>query len=298
MTRPALVSVIIPTYNYGRYLEKAIRSCIDQTYRNVEVIVVDDGSTDDTRKVVEQFGGDVFYLFQENAGVSAARNAGLRRAKGEFIVFLDADDFMLDESIALRVEILQRYPDIGVVFTDTSSCDTEGNLFRKEREKKDSVSDRFYEGLLLGQLRFQTGAAMVRSSIAKRFEFPLHLSNGEDIVYFSKVFFTTKAYFISRPTVVNLHHDDSLRHRVDEILRQDMALVTTVLDDPFYRGALEYMRKDLTTRRHLELFRRLYLSGEGARARRHYWQAISARPASLLKISYLSKFVKSFLLQK
>jgi hypothetical protein len=104
----------------------------------------------------------------------------------------------------------------------------------KATEGEDGPAERCCERLLLGQLRFQTGAAMMRGQIAKMFEFPLHLANGEDLVYFAKVFFATKAYALSRPTVVNLHHDDSLRHNVDEILRQDMSLVTTVLDDPFY----------------------------------------------------------------
>ncbi len=297
-TRVPLVSVIIPTYNYGRYLGKALASCRDQTYQGLEIIVVDDGSTDDTRGVVERFGPDPVYIFQENQGVSRARNTGLDRARGELITFLDADDYLLPDSIAARVEILQSRPDIGIVFSDTYSCDGEGNLSYKEKGRRDSVSERFYEDLLLRHLRFQTSAAMMRSSLAKRFSFPPELSNGEDIVYFSKVFFAAKGYFLARPTVVNLHHEDSLRHNVDEVLRQDMAFVGAVLDDPFYGGALEYMRNELTSKRHLDLFRRLYLAHEGARARRHYMKAIAVRPASLFKLSYLSKAIRSFFMTR
>ncbi len=289
-----LVSVIVPTYNYGRYLGKALDSCKSQTYKRLEIIVVDDGSTDNTRGVVEGFGPDLVYIFQENQGVSRARNAGLIAARGELITFLDADDYLLPDSIAARVEILRSGPDIGIVFSDTLSCDAEGNLSYKEKEKKDRISGRFYEELLLHHLRFQTSAAMMRSSLAKRFSFPPELSNGEDIVYFSKVFFAAKGYFLATPTVVNLHHEDSLRHDVDEVLRQDMAFVGAVLDDPFYGGALDYMRNELTSKRHLDLFRRLYLAHEGARARRHYMKAVAIRPASLFKLSYLSKAIRSF----
>jgi glycosyltransferase involved in cell wall biosynthesis len=293
-----LVSVIIPTYNYGRYLGKALASCKSQTYKRLEIIVVDDGSTDDTRGVVERFGPDPVYIFQENKGVSRARNTGLEVARGELLTFLDADDYLLPDSIAARAEILRSRPDIGIVFSDTYSCDAQGNLSYKEKGKGDRVSERFYEDLLLRHLRFQTSAAMMRSSLAKRFSFPPELSNGEDIVYFSKVFFAAKGYFLARPTVVNLHHEDSLRHNVDEVLRQDMAFVGAVLDDPFYGGALDYMRNELTSKRRLELFRRLYLAHEGARAREHYMKAIAIRPASLFKLSYLSKALRSFFMTR
>ena len=295
---PPLVSIIIPTYNYGRYVAKAIRSCLDQNYGSLEIIVVDDGSVDDTAEIVRGFGTRVVYIFQENRGVSAARNAGLHRAGGSFVAFLDADDYLMEDSVAVRAEVLQNHPDIGIVFTDTYSSDGEGNVYYHGRGRKDRVSDRFYEDLLLRHLRFQTSAAMIRAPLAKRFLFPVHLSNGEDVVYFSKVFFASRGCFLAKPTVVNLHHDDSLRHDVNEILRQGMSFVTAILDDPFYEGGLEYMRKELTSKRHLELFRRLYRAKEGARAREHYVKALRVRPASALNLSYLSKAVRSLFLPK
>jgi len=293
-----LVSVIIPTYNYGRYLGKALQSLEEQTCRNLEVIVVDDGSTDDTKSVVARFAPAIVYLYQENRGVSSARNTGLQRASGEFITFLDADDYLLADSLEATAAVLQARPDIGIVFTDTYSCDAEGRLSHKEKGGRDRVSDRFYEELLLGHLRFQTSGTMMRSSLAKRFLFPEDLSNGEDHVYFAKVFFAGKGYFLARPTVVNLHHEDSLRHQVDGTIRQEAAFISAVLDDPFYGGALEYMRRKLTSKRWLEIFRRLYLSGEGPRAREYYMKAVATRPSSLFKLSYLSKAVKSFLRTK
>lgn len=295
---PPLVSIIIPTYNYGRYLAKAIRSCLEQTYGNLEIVIVDDGSTDDTREIVQGFDDRVVYVFQQNQGVSAARNSGLDRASGAFVAFLDADDYLMEDSVDVRAQVLMDHPEIGIVFTDTYSCDAEGNVYHKGRNRKDRVSNRFYEELLLRHLRFQTSAAMIRASLAKRFSFPRHLSNGEDLVYFSKVFFAAQGYFLARPTVVNLHHEDSLRHDVNETLRGGMAFVTAVIDDPFYEGALGYMRKELTAKRHLELFRKLYRSGEGASARRHYMKALSIRPASALKLTYLSKAVKSIFLHR
>ena len=130
-----LVSVIIPTYNYGRYLGKALASCRDQTYKGLEIIVVDDGSTDDTRGVVERFGPDVVYIFQENQGVSRARNTGLAVGRGELLTFLDADDYLLPDSIAARVEILRSRPDIGIVFSDTFPATRRGTFHTGKRGK-------------------------------------------------------------------------------------------------------------------------------------------------------------------
>src|SRR5437764_10734914 len=89
---PGLVSVVIPSYNRAYIVGQAIESALQQTHRPVEVLVADDGSTDDTRRVVEGYGPPVRYFYQPNAGVSAARNLGLRHARGEFIALLDSDD--------------------------------------------------------------------------------------------------------------------------------------------------------------------------------------------------------------
>ncbi len=94
-----LVSVIIPAYNYEGYVGFAIKSALVQSYLNVEIIVVDDGSTDCTAEVVYSFGSRVRYIRKSNGGLSSARNLGIRRAKGEFLLFLDADDELEPEAI-------------------------------------------------------------------------------------------------------------------------------------------------------------------------------------------------------
>lgn len=87
-----MVSVIIPNYNHGRYLGDAIDSILAQTYTNYEIIVIDDGSTDNSREVAARYGDKINYIYKENAGLSAARNTGIRHSEGEFIALLDADD--------------------------------------------------------------------------------------------------------------------------------------------------------------------------------------------------------------
>ncbi len=113
--RPATVSVIIPTYNYGCYLPDAVESVLSQTYPIHEIIVVDDGSTDDTREVVGQFADKIIYVNQENQGLSGARNTGIRRATGELIAFLDSDDLWYPTKIAEQVEVIEDDSEIGMV---------------------------------------------------------------------------------------------------------------------------------------------------------------------------------------
>ena len=91
MTR-TLVSVVIPTFNYARFVGDAVESALGQTYPDLEVIVVDDGSTDDTQRMLKRFGSRIRYVYQNNRGLSAARNTGIRLANGEWIALLDSDD--------------------------------------------------------------------------------------------------------------------------------------------------------------------------------------------------------------
>ena len=112
------VSVLIPAFNCAPYIGEAIESVLGQTYKDVEVVIVDDGSTDDTWKVVARYRGLVTAIRQDRRGVSAARNEALRRARGEFIALLDADDVYLPEKLELQVQALDRYPEAGLVFTD------------------------------------------------------------------------------------------------------------------------------------------------------------------------------------
>jgi GT2 family glycosyltransferase len=122
---PGLVSIVIPTYNRAYIIGQAIESVLAQTYDNVEVVVVDDGSTDDTAAVVGRYGPKVRYIRQANAGVSAARNRGLREARGEFLALLDSDDAWLPWKAEAQVAVLRAFPDVGMVWTDMVAVDAQ-----------------------------------------------------------------------------------------------------------------------------------------------------------------------------
>lgn len=112
MNNEPLVSVIIPSYNHAQYVVEAITSVLAQSYKNIEIIVIDDGSKDNTKEVLEPYAkeGKINYIYQTNRGLSAARNTGLKAARGHFIKFLDSDDLIYPEQIKKQVEHINDNP--------------------------------------------------------------------------------------------------------------------------------------------------------------------------------------------
>ncbi len=106
------VSVIIPTYNRAEYITQAIDSVLAQTYTDYEIIVVDDGSADNTKDVLLPYMDRIRYIYQENAGASAARNTGIKAAKGDWVAFLDSDDEWLPGKLAVQIRAVERHPQL------------------------------------------------------------------------------------------------------------------------------------------------------------------------------------------
>lgn len=130
------VSVIIPTYNRGWIVKEAIESVLAQDYRDFELIVVDDGSTDNTDDILNSYRGDIMVFRQENQGVSAARNRGLAEASGRFIAFLDSDDLWLSQKLFRQVEFFNKNPDAQICQTEETWIRKGVRVNPKKRHKK------------------------------------------------------------------------------------------------------------------------------------------------------------------
>jgi len=128
-----LVSVVIATYNMANYLPLAVRSVLTQTYKNLELLVVDDGSTDDTLESIKPLLNDprVRYITQENKGQAAAKNFGIRESNGEYIAFLDADDLWVPEKLDLQIPLFLSSKTLGVVYAKLLYIDETGNKLGK-----------------------------------------------------------------------------------------------------------------------------------------------------------------------
>lgn len=130
-----LVSVVIPSYNRALYIGEAIESVLAQTYHNIEVIVVDDGSTDNTEEVIQPYLSRIMYLQQENAERGASRNSGMRKATGEYLAFLDSDDIWLPSKVEADIKVLTQHPAVGLVYSDIIQIDECGRQIGMLRRK-------------------------------------------------------------------------------------------------------------------------------------------------------------------
>src|SRR5262245_10328005 len=113
----SLISCIVPVFNGERYLRESLDSILAQTYSPLEIIVVDDGSQDSTPEVVASYGSQILYFRQENAGPAVARNRGLELSQGEFIAFIDADDYWHQEKLMCQMSLLEARPEVGFCLT-------------------------------------------------------------------------------------------------------------------------------------------------------------------------------------
>ena len=181
MSPNPLVSVVIPAYNCAPFISETLESVYRQTYTNLEIVLVDDGSTDDTPSALAPHMDRIRYLYQENKGTAAARNAGIQMAKGDLIAFLDNDDLWFPEKIDLQVRVLQEHPECGLVFTDGKEIDGSrvlrdslmANHLQSWIDQRDDQDSRVMHGWLFNELitlNFICSASgvMVRKQSVKR----------------------------------------------------------------------------------------------------------------------------------
>ncbi|HBV97892.1 MAG: hypothetical protein JL50_07610 [Peptococcaceae bacterium BICA1-7] len=169
-----LVSVVIPTFNRAGMLEKAVQSVLTQTFKDIELIVVDDGSGDRTYEIMEKYRGQLKYFFKKNGGVASARNYGLEMASGELIAWLDDDDFFFPGKIGKQVECFIRNPWAGLVYTGHMTVDSTSFRERKSYYVPPYYRDcRSNRDALMGRCFFANSTVMMKRvcfDLAGRFD--------------------------------------------------------------------------------------------------------------------------------
>ena len=162
------VSVIIPAYNGDRYIQEAIAGILAQTYTDYEIIVVDDGSTDNTPQIIKQYGDRIRYFSQINQGVAASRNLGLTKAEGEYIAFLDQDDVFLPHKLASQVALLEQNNSLGIVNSGWQIVDRQGK-FKSAVEPWHQIPNLTTANLIIWKPVF-LGAMLFRRSWLEQIE--------------------------------------------------------------------------------------------------------------------------------
>ncbi len=187
------VSVIIPCYNHGKYLPEAFQSIWLQDYPNIEIIVVDDGSADDTKQVTEKYP-EVKYIYQANQGLSAARNTGIKNSKGEFLVFLDADDWLLPEAIDTNLLYMRQDENIAFVSGAHEKVFIETGKIENEIQE---INENHYWHLLQGNYIGMHATVMYRRSVFNEFLYDTTLKACEDYDLYLKI---SRKYSVSHHT--------------------------------------------------------------------------------------------------
>lgn len=201
------VSVVIPAYNSEAFVAEAIQSALDQSYRDLEVIVVDDGSTDATEKVVRSFPERVVYHHQKNRGAAAARTVGVERAGGEWIAFLDSDDVWYPEKLAVQLEEARRHPGCAFFYSDMDAVDRAGRVLEKDflqarAEQRKKRKKTALDAVAFHDLPFPyPSTVLLKRSLFLRAggfsnDFPAHYH--EDFEFFARLAHSEPMHFILR----------------------------------------------------------------------------------------------------
>lgn len=230
--RPPLVSVVIPNYNYGRYLKNAIESVLEQTYPHVEVIVVDDGSTDDSERVVQDYSERVRWLKQANQGVSAARNRGIRESQGALVAFLDADDAWRADKLAQQVPRFTR-PGVGMVYSGVRFVDEPG---RPLRTRVVGESGRVLRGMALmrgpGVPASGSSAVLRRECLDRIGGFDVTLSTAADWDMWRRVACHYEIEMVREPLIDYRLHGSAMHKNVDVFERDMLRAFERMFADP------------------------------------------------------------------
>ncbi|HNQ23714.1 MAG TPA: glycosyltransferase family A protein [Phycisphaerae bacterium] len=312
---PPVVSIVIPTYNRCGLLARAIESVRAQTFTNWEIVLVDDGSTDDTPRVAADYaarlGDRLHYVQQANAGSSAARNRGIDVARGEFVCFLDADDEFLPRKLERQVALFERRRELGFVYSDFAYVTYDGHRhpsvwadlcrqgFRVPREEIEPglcicTGDLF--DTLLQEYFIATIVGMVRRGVlGAELRFPAGCAYAEEWLFYLKVARACRCGFVNEPLSLHHHVEGSLartdRHRNTQRLHDLLVSMPTELAPLSPRHHRTIRRKLADTSRQLGYD--LYHGGHYRAAAERFAESCRHRPAIAPALHWLDARVRS-----
>jgi glycosyltransferase involved in cell wall biosynthesis len=247
-----LVSIIVPCYNQAQYLNECLESVLGQTYSNWECIIVNDGSTDSVEKVSKEWvkkDSRFKYLYQENTGLSSARNLGLNNAKGDFIQFLDADDIIDAKKILNSISAIKTYEIPSVIVTNFKmfQFDKFDNLKPYCELKAQYLS---FDQILYGwdfKFTIPIHCGLFSSFLLKDFQFPEHIKAKEDWIMWLFIFQKkVNAIFLDETLVFYRSHDASMtkdnKHMLENTLKA-LEYLDEVIQPAKYKSYLFYFLK-------------------------------------------------------
>lgn len=223
-----LISVVIPVFNAEKYLRQALRSALEQTLPPHEIIVVDDGSSDSSREIAASFGSAVTCLTQQHKGCSAARNLATKRSTGDWIAFLDADDYWLPDKLGRQAAVVQADPTIGLVYTGRTEISPDGTSRDVLARQPSWVKKR----LAYANPMFPTTVIAKRTLLIEN-PWPESFQSSVDWWLFYRLSRVTNFAAIAEPTAVYRIHPKSLTSRDWESVLRNGEMVSQEIQKDF-----------------------------------------------------------------
>jgi glycosyltransferase involved in cell wall biosynthesis len=220
------ISVVIPAYNAERFIASAIDSVLSQTVSPMEIIVVDDGSRDNTRLIVERYNDTVKYFHQTNAGPSAARNRGVREARGEWIAFLDSDDYWDKNHLDLLLKNAQDHPDGVLIYCGKKWVDKDGNSLSSELKQTTFPSGWIFNNMFAANYINTASVVLVKRSVFIDLGgFDEQLRIAEDYDLWLRISAVAPIYGVSAYTLNYRRHDCNLTLQFDKQYKADLIIL-------------------------------------------------------------------------
>ena len=278
-----LVSVIIPNYNYENFIVRTVESVFSQTYKNFEIVVVDDGSNDNSIKVLNTFGNKIKIIEQENAGVSAARNNGVKNSTGDYIAFLDADDVWLPEKLEKQMKKFETDSETGFVHSSMKLINSEdkqiGEICNGMEGQVSEEFLRFKKGVVVGA----GSTGVVKREIFNEIGgFDSRLSTAADWDFCYRIAKKYKIGFVEEPLVLYLIHDSNMHSNIS-VMESDMMLGF----EKAFSASPSQDKNDCYSNLHLTLAGSYFQSKKYADFLRHSFKSIWLKPANIV---YFAKF--------
>jgi glycosyltransferase involved in cell wall biosynthesis len=281
----SLVSVIVPAYNAQAFIGGTIQSVINQTYPDWEMLIVDDGSTDETAEVVKTYLSDsrIKYIYQANQERSAARNHGIRRAAGKYIAFLDADDLWLPDKLRRQVDCLDNHPEVGLCFTGRKFINSKGIPIHTRKITVPFDKDQFTE--LLKCNFIANSAVMAARTVFDQvglFDESLPAFGSEDWDMWLRITRYYPFHFVDQPLLLYRVHEKNTS--LDQIYQSSSAVLDKVFSDPTLPADIIRRKNRIYALSHFG-FSETYLSlNQRKAAFRHWRSAVKEYPAGPLVI--------------
>lgn len=296
-TADILISIVIPTYNYAYPLSRALESVLAQRADDVELIVVDDGSTDHTGEVLARYVAcypGLCVIRQANAGPAAARNTGIRAARGTYVLLLDADDQLVSDALASLRKVLGEQHGVGMIIGAHVSVYPDGRERLRVPAPVPAGSPlelaKCY--LLDKRIAISHGCTLFRRDLLLQRPYPENLRSGEDIAVFAHILLSAPVAVTNRPLARIYKHPGSLRH--DRQNEEERAALMTSEVFASLPGECQPLRRQYEARRFLSAFRAAVLAGDRKSARRFYLRACRLSPRQALRWSYSRKAIRLF----